>query len=91
MSTITPENKAYIDSVYSDYEKYKQTANETFIYLVKKYAPDRQDLIDKLQNTDDAYNYVKYYLGEISRANNWKTNYSPDDQRLVYDLFFYFC
>ena len=78
---------------YPDWVINPKLANKHFIYLVKKYAPDRTDLLERLNQDDEiALNYVKYYLGEISRAhkdNNWKVNYSPEDQKLVYDLYFY--
>ncbi|MBR1374906.1 MAG: hypothetical protein IJ566_02345 [Cardiobacteriaceae bacterium] len=75
---------------YPDWVKNRKLANQHFTYLVKKYAPNRTDLLEKLsQDNYIALDYVKYYLGEIDRANNWKVTYSPEDQNLVYDLYFY--
>ena len=76
--------------VHPDWVENRKLANQHFAYLVKKYATDRTDLLDRLkQEGEIALDYVKYYLGEIDRANNWKVNYSPEDQELVYDLYFY--
>ncbi|MBP3194993.1 MAG: hypothetical protein J6M05_04950 [Cardiobacteriaceae bacterium] len=69
--------------------EYRINSAEKFIYLIQKYAPDRLDLILKLQNDTEAFQRVKYYLAEIDRTNNWKVNYSSEDLKLVQDLFFY--
>ena len=75
------------NDIYDDLIQYPKLANQYFAYLVKKYAPDRTDLLERLNQDDEiALNYVKYYLAEIDRANNWKVNYSPDDLKIVGEL-----
>ena len=69
--------------------EYRSKAREKFLYLIQKYAPDREDLISELEKDQNYYQHAKYYLAEIDRANNWKTNYSDYDLNIVKDLFFY--
>ena len=68
--------------------EYRNSAKEKFLYLIKKYTPNREDLINELENDEKYYQHAKYYLAEIGFSKG-NINYSPDDQQIVYDLFFY--
>ena len=76
-------------SVYPDWFNDPKLARQHLSYLVNKYAPDRIDLLEKLNQNTEEEPKTRYYLGEISRENNWKVNYLAEDQELVKDLFFY--
>ena len=77
------------DYNYSDWFQDPKLPRQYLTYLVKKYAPNRTDLLDKLNQHSKEEPKTRYYLGEISRENNWKVNYSPEDKELVKDLFSY--
>ena len=63
----------------------KQELIDNIIKLVKKYAPNRVDLIDLIKNDIDS---AKYIMSEIDKNKNM--DYSNEDLELLKDIAYYY-